>query len=169
MKGAMKKSAIKKQMEDATRNKTWWYCPHNPKGLKCSETTKACKRPRTSRDIEKDERHNTSHVADRRDMSQIEIKTLRTNDIITEVVRGNKFQLSIPHRVVRDAGHGFQGLAAKRIGGLRLLGGIMADVDRTAVLFTLPRQFRPNYDSSFLVPMVEATNAKRNMSAVATV
>merc|ERR1711871_272278 len=52
----------------------------------------------------------------------------------------------------------------------------MADVDKTAVLFTLPRRFRPNYDSSFLVPMVQPTNAKqheagrpRSVAAVATV
>merc|ERR1711871_42052 len=147
----------------------WWYCPYNPEGQKCSETTKApaCKRPRTSRSMLAVEKvHNTS---DFEIANQIDVRTLRTNNTIIEVVHGNKFELPVPRRVVRDAGHGFQGLAAKRIGGLRLLGGIMADVDKTAVLFTLPRQFAPNYDSSFLVPMVEATNAKRNMSAVATV
>ena len=55
----------------------------------------------------------------------------------------------------------------------------MTDVDKTAVLFSLPRQFAPTYDSSFLVPTVEPTNAKqeaagrrrrrRTVAAVATV
>jgi len=98
--------------------------------------------------------------------ASIKVRVLNTKKEVSGFVYGKLLRTFTEVNVVEDAGMGYQGLAAKRIGGLRAFAGTLTNVDPAAsVLFTLPAPFRPNRDSSYLIP---AINGNKLKSAVAS-